>query len=211
MQNNANTFSEINIFEKEILASGGISINSIETITGATALISKMITIFDTSSGTILAERSFKWNDTMSALHIFLLETWAAVEGLAHAKELSGQSSFFIMTDNTAVAGCLKRYYSTNEVANKWMRRIWDLDLWVIGIASADNEADPLSRNLAGCRDLRKILRLIEEDKCGRRSGESNMNRPKFDGNLRHPEEDSGEPGVEMFVEFESTETVSEA
>jgi hypothetical protein len=121
----------------------------------------------------LLATRSKVWKASMEGQHIFRKEGFAALSALMFARRLTGQNSMTIVVDNTAVAGVLRRVYSFCETVAKWLSssKAAEMELEVLTVVSADNIADPLSRNMETVANLPAFLKLVMEGRIGRRSG----------------------------------------
>lgn len=119
--------------------------------------------------------------------HIFLKEMYAAVEGTRWAAGHCSAKAFKLVVDNTAVAGALKRGYSTNLRGTEILAEQRH-EIEVITIVSEDNVADSPSRN----EPLNNQRRLATE-KCvkdfdeGRRNGNPKRH-PNMHSGLRHVE-----------------------
>jgi len=147
--------------------------------------------IVHTVHGTLTQVASSGWPVGMDQLHIFFLEAYAALRGLQQARILfPEETSFGLITDNTAVAGALKRGYSSTEIVRRWMLdyEYLSYDTEVYTVPSEHNAADPLSRLIPTVIDLPGVLDLIQELQSGRRSMNTPTESPGFTGDLRHPE-----------------------
>lgn len=111
--------------------------------------------------------RSQAWNDELKTLHIFLLELYAIIEAIERCPE----TCLTVITDNTAVAGVLRRGYSHNDTAMRWLRRIRGKRLEVITVPSKENESDILSRGGDTCLCAASITRVIDAFRRGEQRG----------------------------------------
>ena len=99
-------------------------------------------------NGALMHEFSAPFPLQMANLHIFLLELHWALEG---QKAVIGPAKIYHLIDNNAVRHALTRGYSSNDLANRWMRGHLTSSPHVIeyvGVVSGENIADNPSRNL---------------------------------------------------------------
>ena len=101
-------------------------------------------------TGSIVSESCTPFGHDMAKLHIFLLELHAALEGQRACDRL-GPLKIFHLIDNNATRHALTRGYSSNDLANRWMRTHFistPHSVQYLGVVSAENIADNPSRNL---------------------------------------------------------------
>ncbi len=129
--------------------------------------------------------------------HIFIQEMAAACWYVCRAVKHHGwrDKTIFVVVDNSAVAFCLKNYYSSNQVANTWLRELYmTLDqcqcrIEVIQVRSEDNAADDPSRGLLqlDVQRLERTRNAIRGAWLGQRTGTS-CDEIKWPDNVaRHP------------------------
>ena len=168
--------------------------------------------IVNRQNSTIITQRSFKWGPKFAGLHIYLLEMYTACLALKwmhqHCPRLLHAT---LMVDNTAVAGSITRGYSGNRIACRWMREYFlgHLDVEVISVISADNEADGLSRLKSGCVNLPWALEIATGHFQGRRvSSGQTVPVSGNPGCIRHPE--GTDPGQTLELEIEDDDDLVE-
>ncbi len=126
----------------------------------------------------------------MRGLHIFALEAYAACRG-AHALRtlIPDVGAAIFCTDNTALAGAMRRGYSSVDMVSRWMSEEMNhLQIEVMTVVSADMPADYLSRGEDGKVDMDQLHRLHHAWLQGRRTGSGGTDVPKFSGQIRHQE-----------------------
>lgn len=126
--------------------------------------------------------------------HIFLKEMFAAAKGLEICDQKIGCKGIHLVIDNTAVAGAVRRGYSTNTLGNEMLERISRCShrkRLVHSVTSEDNAADSASRNLP--LDAKRVERTtlnVKEALKGNLIGVAkrhpNLNRD--DSGIRHTE-----------------------
>jgi hypothetical protein len=163
--------------------------------------------IVDRQHKTIIVQRSFKWGPKFAGLHIYLLEMYTACLALKWLRQhCPNVQHATLMVDNTAVAGSVRRGYSRNRIACRWMREYFlgKIDIEVVSVISADNEADGLSRLKAGCVNLPLALEIADGHFQGQRvsSGQATAAQSRS-GCLRHPEGLNPDSELELVIEDE--------
>lgn len=141
----------------------------------------------------------------LAAQHIFIKEFYAAIWCLKYMYSKYGDNfEYVIVTDNTAVAACLRRGYSSSQYCCNLLMELPPavLDrLTVVTVKSADNPADAPSRD--GIPTVKKhlkrwleVVKKCEEEIQRFESGrgknydvEATHNRPAY-GGVRHAEKD---------------------
>jgi len=124
-------------------------------------------------------------------MHIFYLEAFSALIGLQHARRIFPEDKCFgLITDNTAVAGALRRGYSSSDIMIRWMTAYGfsSYETEVHTVVSADNDSDALSRLVPTVLDLPSILEKIARLRRGRRGSDQVQAPIPFTGEVRHPE-----------------------
>ena len=139
----------------------------------------------------LIAVVSSVWHTGMENMHIFYLEAFSALIGLQHARRIFAEDRCFgLITDNTAVAGALRRGYSSSDIMIRWMATYGfsSYETEVHTVVSADNHSDALSRLQPTVLNLPGILEQIAQLRQGRR-GSCQIQIPiAFTGEVRHPE-----------------------
>ncbi len=121
--------------------------------------------------------------------HIFLKEMFAATEGWRQAHEHTPSPGIYLVVDNTAVAGAIKRGYSTNQRGMQMLTQLKQR-VCVVTVVSADNVADSPSRNEGLCSiRLKATLKNVLAFEDGLRIGVGERH-PNVDVKdvVRHPE-----------------------
>lgn len=173
--------------------------------------------------GVITEVHSAKWSKEMALLHIFVLETYAACEGIRRARNVDPDARIVIITDNTASAGALRRGYSSNDLAFRYVQGVLGSGFHVVTVVSADNTADNPSRGDRNCpcemcrakakacnerkrtggfeiRDLcpsrnTRTWLAYEKDLSGQRIGKQVETSKACNPGIRHPEAPNEEDG----------------
>ncbi len=147
--------------------------------------------IFDDQGAVINQPKQKFFPPDVAGDHIFVKELLAAIEGICACQTLFPDvTHVHIITDNTAVAGVLKRMYSTNFKALGMLGRI-TARLRVATVASEDNAADAPSRGLAMIQTLTdRTFSAFSADDAGRRIGTARRhpNVVQNRAGIRHPE-----------------------
>jgi len=153
--------------------------------------------VFLSEAGEVLQTFSAPWPQGMEGLHIFQLEAFAACEAIrACTMSFTAVTSLTLVTDNTAVAGAMRRGYSTSTTAMRWMAPVVQnekLSIHVVTVVSEHNVADEPSRlQPLDTRRIGLTLDAVRADCRGIRVGVPNM-IAKFNGHVRHQEHDTEE------------------
>lgn len=127
---------------------------------------------------------------SLEGSHIFFLELYAAIQGITVFPK---GSCVRVVVDNSAVAGALKRGWSTNTKAREMMRPLFKAgyELIVVLIPSDANIADPASRGLPYESARTELLRtaLSANADGSKVMSESSYRRdPLTKQGVRHPE-----------------------
>jgi len=146
------------------------------------------------SEGTIVAttqQRLFEGG--LRTTHIFVKEMIAAVEGTKWIlNSHPGCKRVVLIGDNTAVAGAIKRGYTSNALAATYLSQITGIGLQVhvVTVPSALNVADSPSRNAPCTVDrLESSWKAIMADAVGIKVGRSEKHPNLIAEAMKHPEE----------------------
>jgi hypothetical protein len=121
-----------------------------------------------TDDGSILHQHNWKWDSHASSMSIFLKELLAATMALEFASSLG--RPIHLAVDNSAACFVLRRGLSLNASANEMLQRVFKVvtlqRLQVSLIRSADNAADPLTRQrpLDNLRNQATLERMSEAE-----------------------------------------------
>ncbi len=147
--------------------------------------------LYDAQGGVINQPKQLVFPDDIADDHIFVKELHAAIEGICACQSLFPDvTHVHVITDNTAVAGVLKRMYSTNFKGLGMLGRI-RARLRVATIASEDNAADAPSRGFAMNQVLTdRTFSAFAADDAGLRIGRARRhpNVVQNRAGIRHPE-----------------------
>jgi hypothetical protein len=130
-----------------------------------------------------------KWSATMSRLHIFILEAYAAAEAMKYAQGKYPDHPVTLVVDNTALAGAMVRGYTPCKTAMRYLRPIIEISMTIVTVPSKYNIADTPSRLKNHTEEERRILtwKAIQEHHRGVKIGTADS-APMFTGMLRHCE-----------------------
>lgn len=102
--------------------------------------------------GEVIDQDSWVWDSKAQPMCIFLKELLAATIALERSNHHVRNKPVHIAVDNTAAGFVIQRGLSTNAQANDMLARIYAVVpfqlIRVVYVRSADNAADPLTRNL---------------------------------------------------------------
>ena len=130
------------------------------------------------------------WSSSLVGTHIFLKELIAAVWSIKHF--VKANRRIVIGIDNTAAAHAIENLYSSNSVANVFLKELGILlretncSVVVVGLRSEDNAADPISRAKSATKDQRDRCLRIMMQKLRGMNQKTGLSVRKFDGNVRH-------------------------
>lgn len=127
--------------------------------------------------------------------HIYLKELYAVVQGVRLTSEhIPTAQKIIAVCDNTAVVGSIRRMYSCNLLAMKYIGEI-KLQVHMVSVASDDNVADAPSRGLPfRPAHLLRTYEAIKLDERGMRLGCSKAHPgTKCASRIRHEEPDEGD------------------
>lgn len=121
--------------------------------------------------------------------HIYLKELYACLEGIRLAQlSMPGCDGVVVVVDNTAVAGTLRRRYSSNHKANSMLANL-TCKVHVITVPSDANAADDPSRGSeVQERRLQDTWKAIVMDKVGQKNGQAQRHPNHQEGGIRHLE-----------------------
>ena len=131
--------------------------------------------------------------------HIYIKEMYACCRAVEHTCTIARNAKIEIGIDNTAVVGALRGRYSSNQIANDFIKRIdvalrqADCTLEVIPLRSEDNPADAPSRGKFVDVEVRNIcLAVFDKFAKGLARVEPPTREPPpvFNGGLRHEDHD---------------------
>ena len=102
-----------------------------------------------TLDGEILYVHSARWADSMSELHIFYLELYAALYAQKWVHKQKGKCIIYHLIDNSAARAVLEHGYSTTTLGCRWLAehyRIFEGRIHLVAVTSGMNIADEPSR-----------------------------------------------------------------
>lgn len=122
--------------------------------------------------------------------HIFIKEMYAAVEGANWAASVCAARGIYLVVDNSAVAGAVKRGYSSNLLGSQILGTL-RRSVEVVMVPSKSNVADSHSRNVP-IESLRErlthqaVLNDLNGLRCAEVTRHPNVGRGR--SGIRHPE-----------------------
>lgn len=156
--------------------------------------------------GKLVKQRREAWTLEQRKLHIFIREVMASSNGLEFADScglLSEKTMIVLITDNTAAAWAIRRGYTVNSVAQRYINKILRFyhRLDVVSVVSEDNCSDAPSRNKKVIASaVQKTMHSVIASLNGRRTGLIS-NEPKFNAEVRHGEVDMSDTLKPKFYE----------
>jgi hypothetical protein len=150
------------------------------------------------ANGTAKEIRGNPFDAGVAASHIFLKEMAAAcwyVESCI-LRNVWRSRCIYLGVDNSAVAFALRHFYSSNTIANRWLKRLWDVleqhqcRLEIVQVTSEDNPADEPSRGSTTVDQnrLQRGWKTMQDYIAGKTSGRpSEEHHGEDPSELRHP------------------------